>query len=124
MMGRVVRPSVWRIVRVAISPEQETALDGPETFNLIATNTGGTAATGVGTIKDDGTGEASVHAADAYPYAGDALCLRRTDGGGDGGGVSADGLHTDGDGGARRPRTCFKCGSTSHLIAACPNPQG
>ena len=47
--------------------------------------------------------------------------LGRSDGGGDGGGANADGLHTDGDGGARRPRTCFKCGSTSHLIAVCPN---
>ena len=44
------------LVRVALSPEQETAVDGPETFNLVATNTGNTAATGVGTIKDDGTG--------------------------------------------------------------------
>jgi hypothetical protein len=44
------------LVRVALSPEQETALDGPETFNLVATNTSGTAATGVGMIVDDGTG--------------------------------------------------------------------
>ena len=44
------------LVRVALSPEQETALDGPEPFNLVATNTGGTAATGTGTIVDDGTG--------------------------------------------------------------------
>ena len=45
------------LVRVALSPEQEAALDGPETFNLVATNTGGTASTGgLGTIVDDGTG--------------------------------------------------------------------
>jgi len=30
------------LVRVALSPEQETAVDGPETFRLVATNTGGT----------------------------------------------------------------------------------
>ena len=46
------------LVRVALSPEQETALDGPETFNLVATNTGGTVSTGgLGTIKDDGSGD-------------------------------------------------------------------
>ncbi len=44
------------LVRVALSPEQDAIIDGPETFNLIASNTGGTAASGVGTIVDDGTG--------------------------------------------------------------------
>jgi hypothetical protein len=45
------------LVRVAISPEQEAALDGPETFSLVARNTGGAAFKGVGTIVDDGTGD-------------------------------------------------------------------
>jgi hypothetical protein len=48
------------LVRVAINAEQETALDGPETFNLVATNTGGTSTPntqGVGTIRDDGQGD-------------------------------------------------------------------
>jgi hypothetical protein len=40
-------------------PEQETAVDGPETFKLVATNTGKTAKhdDGLGTIVDDGTGD-------------------------------------------------------------------
>lgn len=41
---------------MALSPEQDDILDGPESFNLVATNTGGTSASGVGTIVDDGTG--------------------------------------------------------------------
>ncbi|WP_254928815.1 VCBS domain-containing protein [Cyanobium sp. T1B-Tous] len=45
------------LVRVGLTPEQDTPFDGPETFNLVATNTGGTAATGQATIKDDGTGD-------------------------------------------------------------------
>jgi len=44
------------LVRVAINPEQDTVVDGPEVFNLVATNTGGASATGVGVIVDDGTG--------------------------------------------------------------------
>ena len=45
------------LVRVAISPEQETTLDTGETFKLVATTTGGTVSTGgTGTINDDGTG--------------------------------------------------------------------
>jgi hypothetical protein len=44
------------LVRVDIAQEQETALDGPETFKLTATNTGGTGYDGTGTIVDDGTG--------------------------------------------------------------------
>jgi VCBS repeat-containing protein len=44
------------LVRVDISAEDEKALDGPETFLLDVTNTGGTTVTGTGTIKDDGTG--------------------------------------------------------------------
>jgi len=44
-------------VRVAISPEQEAALDGPETFQLVATNTGGSPYSGTGNIVDDGTGD-------------------------------------------------------------------
>jgi hypothetical protein len=45
------------LVRVAISPEQEAALDTGETYKLVATNTGGTVSTGgTGTINDDGTG--------------------------------------------------------------------
>ena len=45
------------LVRVAISPEQETALDTGETFKLVAATTSGTASTGgTGTINDDGTG--------------------------------------------------------------------
>ncbi len=44
------------LVRVPVNAEQDTALDGPETFNLVATNTGGTSGTGQATIKDDGTG--------------------------------------------------------------------
>jgi len=45
-----------RLVRVALSPEQETALDGPEPFSLVATNLSGTAFKGSGTIRDDGSG--------------------------------------------------------------------
>ncbi|PNH95404.1 VCBS domain-containing protein [Vibrio diazotrophicus] len=44
------------LVRVALSPEQEAALDTGETFTVSATNTGGTIASGIGTINDDGTG--------------------------------------------------------------------
>ena len=43
------------LVRVALNPEQETTVDGPETFNLVATNTSGISGSGIGTIKDDGT---------------------------------------------------------------------
>lgn len=42
------------LVRLPI--KADTPLDGGETFNLTATNTGGTSATGTGTIVDDGTG--------------------------------------------------------------------
>jgi gliding motility-associated-like protein/uncharacterized repeat protein (TIGR01451 family) len=44
------------LVRTALTPEQEAAADNNETFTLTATNTGGTAAVGTATIKDDGTG--------------------------------------------------------------------
>lgn len=44
------------LVRVATNPEQESLQDGPETFNLVATNTGGISGTGLGTVVDDGTG--------------------------------------------------------------------
>ncbi|MDO9025256.1 Ig-like domain-containing protein, partial [Zwartia sp.] len=44
------------LVRTALTTEQETAIDNGETFKLVATNTGGTAAEGVATVKDDGTG--------------------------------------------------------------------
>jgi len=45
------------LVRVDISNERDTALDGPETFTLVATNSGDTPSTGgLGTIVDDGTG--------------------------------------------------------------------
>ncbi len=44
------------LVRTALTPEQEDIADNSETFTLTATNTGGTAAVGTGTIKDDGTG--------------------------------------------------------------------
>ena len=47
------------LVRVALSPEQDASIDGPESFRLVATSTGGTASAadqGVGTIVDDGTG--------------------------------------------------------------------
>jgi hypothetical protein len=45
------------LVRVALAPEQETTLDSPETFNLVAKNTSGLASTGgTGTIVDDGSG--------------------------------------------------------------------
>ncbi|MFN9956486.1 MAG: hypothetical protein ACK55I_25590, partial [bacterium] len=45
------------LVRVALSPEQETAVDNGETFQLVATNTGGSPSTGgTGTVNDDGTG--------------------------------------------------------------------
>jgi gliding motility-associated-like protein/uncharacterized repeat protein (TIGR01451 family) len=44
------------LVRTALTPEQESAIDNNETFTLTATNTGGIATVGTGTIKDDGTG--------------------------------------------------------------------
>lgn len=45
------------LVRVALSPEQDFVLDGPELFELVATNTGGAVSTGgLGAINDDGTG--------------------------------------------------------------------
>ncbi|MBU3600727.1 hypothetical protein ICN28_09370, partial [Polynucleobacter sp. 30F-ANTBAC] len=47
-------PAGGLLVRTAIS--NDTPADNNETFNLLATNTGGSTATGVGTIKDDGTG--------------------------------------------------------------------
>lgn len=43
------------LVRTAIV--NDTLADNGETFTLTATNTGGTGATGTGTIKDDGTGD-------------------------------------------------------------------
>ena len=43
-------------MRTALTPEQEAAADNGETFTLTATNTGGTAAVGKGTIRDDGNG--------------------------------------------------------------------
>ena len=43
------------LVRTAIT--NDSAYEGAETFTLSATNTGGTAATGIATIKDDGTGD-------------------------------------------------------------------
>ncbi|MBU3582221.1 DUF4347 domain-containing protein, partial [Polynucleobacter sp. AP-Capit-er-40B-B4] len=42
------------LVRVAIT--NDASADNNETFNLVATNTGGVAAIGLGTILDDGTG--------------------------------------------------------------------
>ncbi|MBU3653553.1 MAG: hypothetical protein FGM44_10785, partial [Limnohabitans sp.] len=53
------------LVRTAIT--NDSGYEGPETFNLIATNTGGSSATGVGTIVDDGTGTVF-----SYPNAGTA----------------------------------------------------
>jgi hypothetical protein len=53
------------LVRTALTPEQEAAADNNETFTLTATNTGGTAAVGTGTIKDDGTG--TIFNADGTP---------------------------------------------------------
>jgi VCBS repeat-containing protein len=47
-------PSGGLLVRVAIT--NDTPADNGEKFNLVARNTGGGIATGVGTIKDDGTG--------------------------------------------------------------------
>ncbi len=45
------------LVRVAIGAEQEKALDGPETFKLVATTASNRASTGgTATIVDDGTG--------------------------------------------------------------------
>jgi VCBS repeat-containing protein len=46
------------MVRVAISNEQETELDGPETFTLVATNSSGTPSSGgLATILDNGQGD-------------------------------------------------------------------
>jgi VCBS repeat-containing protein len=45
------------LVRVDITQESDTALDGPETFHLVATNTGGSPYSGAGSIVDDGTGD-------------------------------------------------------------------
>jgi hypothetical protein len=47
-------PAGGLLVRTAIT--NDTPADNGETFNLVATNVSGNAATGVGTIKDDGTG--------------------------------------------------------------------
>lgn len=45
------------LVRVGITAEQESALDGPETFKLVATNASNQASVGgTGTIVDDGSG--------------------------------------------------------------------
>ncbi|MCT4682434.1 MAG: Ig domain-containing protein, partial [Roseicyclus sp.] len=44
------------LVRVDIATEADTVYEGPETFTLTATPVGGQAATGTGTIVDDGTG--------------------------------------------------------------------
>lgn len=56
--GLVTLPDTTLLVRVALSPEQEQAVDDGETFKLVATNTGGTASTGgAGTIHDDATGD-------------------------------------------------------------------
>ncbi|MDD2887326.1 MAG: hypothetical protein PHY66_05950, partial [Aliarcobacter sp.] len=44
------------LVRIALNPEQDTIFEGEETFNLVATNTSGISASGLGTIVDDGTG--------------------------------------------------------------------
>ena len=55
------------LVRVAINPERDTLLDGPETFNLVATNTGGVSATGVGTVVDDGSGDYVDYSSNASP---------------------------------------------------------
>ena len=44
------------LVRTSLTPEQEAASDNGETLTLTATNTGGTSTTGIGTVKDDGTG--------------------------------------------------------------------
>ncbi|WP_310568222.1 VCBS domain-containing protein, partial [Hydrogenophaga sp.] len=44
------------LVRTALSPEQEAAIDNGETFTLTATNTAGTNDVGTATVKDDGTG--------------------------------------------------------------------
>ena len=53
------------LVRTSLAPEQEAAADNGETFTLTATNTGGTAAVGTGTVKDDGTG--TIFNADGTP---------------------------------------------------------
>ena len=45
------------LVRTAMTPEQDAAVDNNETFTLTATNTGGTGATGTATVKDDGSGD-------------------------------------------------------------------
>jgi hypothetical protein len=44
------------LVRVAITSEADTPYEGPEVFTLTAASSGGTPATGTGTIRDDGTG--------------------------------------------------------------------
>ncbi|MBU3581992.1 hypothetical protein ICN19_08175, partial [Polynucleobacter sp. AP-Capit-er-40B-B4] len=50
----VAIPAGGLLVRTAVT--NDPSADNNETFNLVATNAGGTAVTGVGTIKDDGTG--------------------------------------------------------------------
>lgn len=56
--GLVTLPDTTLLVRVALSPEQEQAVDDGETFKLVATNTGGTPSTGgSGTLHDDATGD-------------------------------------------------------------------
>ena len=56
LIGRIWQPQLGATL-VAITAEQETPFDGPETFSLVASNTGGGIAEGTATIKDDGTGE-------------------------------------------------------------------
>lgn len=49
--------SATMLLRVALAPEQEAAIDGPETFTLVAATTSNKPSTGgVGTITDDGSG--------------------------------------------------------------------
>ncbi|MBU3582368.1 hypothetical protein ICN19_10140, partial [Polynucleobacter sp. AP-Capit-er-40B-B4] len=47
----VAIPAGGLLVRTAVT--NDPSADNNETFNLVATNAGGTAVTGVGTIKDD-----------------------------------------------------------------------
>ncbi len=56
--GWVILPGTTMLVRVALTPEQEQAVDLGETFKLVATNTGGTGSSGgTAVIHDNATGD-------------------------------------------------------------------
>jgi len=66
--GSVTMAGSSLLVRVAVT--QDSGYEGPEAFRLVATNSSGKAAGGIGTIRDDGGSTTIFGPADIAPQAG------------------------------------------------------